>query len=157
MVAPAYDAATDSTTVAEITARLDNSQADALADLRSSGAQLTLMGGAGKHVDIYETVKAVQAGLLRYGNEGRWRPAFHRFEQDSGGGSGGSANQIAAGSGLTLAEFVALLRREETRLTPAVVSDATLLRLLDVFDLNGDGLLSWDEFRALLHYRRLGK
>ena len=157
MVAPAYDVATDSTTVAEITARLDNSQADALAELRSSGAQLTMMGGAGKHADMHEAVKVLQAGLLRYGNEGRWRPAFHRFELDSGGDSGGSASQIAAGSGLTIAEFVALLRREETRLTPTVVSDATLLRLLEAFDLNGDGMLSWDEFRALLHYRQLGK
>jgi hypothetical protein len=30
-----------------------------------------------------------------------------------------------------------------------------LSSLADIFDLNGDGLLSFDEFRALLHYRPL--
>lgn len=152
MVAPMYDPATDSTTVAEITARLDILQADILAEVRRSGTQLTMIGGVGKHVDVHEAVKVVQAGLLRYGNEGRWRPAFHDFELHGGvGGSG--ASRLAAGGGLATAEFVALLRREQTRLTPDVVSDATLSRLLEVFDLNADGLLSFEEFRALLHYR----
>jgi hypothetical protein len=152
MAAPVYDSATDSTTVAEITARLDTLQADVMAEARSSGSQLTMIGGVGKHVDVHEAVTVVQAGLLRYGNEGRWRPAFHEFELDGGAGHS-STRRLAAGNGLATAEFVALLRREQTRLTPDVVSDATLSRLLEVFDLNGDGLLSFDEFRALLHYR----
>lgn len=154
VVAP-YDAATDSTTVDQITARLDNLQADIQSELQGSGSGLVLMGGAGKHVDVREAVKVIQVGLQRYGNEKRWRSDFHRFdiEGSSGGGGGNNASQVASSNGLTSMEFVQLLRREETRLSSDMVSDATLSRLFEVFDLNGDRVLSFDEFRALFHYR----
>jgi hypothetical protein len=174
-VAPAYDTATDTSTVAEITERIGKQQqsSDYHSEQQmqwarvggggggsgSSAVSTRLRGGAGALVDMKESVTVLQRGLLRYGGESRWQPAFDSVTIGADGQQQQQQQQQPgrAGAGLLKSEFVALVRREQatTGLSAEVVSDETLSSLADIFDLNGDGLLSFDEFRALLHYRPL--
>ena len=123
----------------------------------SSAVSTRLRGGAGALVDMKESVTVLQRGLLRYGGESRWQPAFDSVTIGADGQQQQQQQPGRAGAGLLKSEFVALVRREQatTGLSAEVVSDETLSSLADIFDLNGDGLLSFDEFRALLHYRPL--